>query len=44
MSMQTVAQPGALSPIGQPGWPPQGQWTYADYLRLPDDGKRYEII
>jgi len=22
----------------------QGQWRYADYLRLPDDGKRYEII
>ena len=43
MTIQTIAQPGA-SPIGQPGWPPQGQWTYADYLRLPDDGKRYEII
>jgi Uma2 family endonuclease len=25
-------------------WPPQGQWTYEDYLRLPDDGRRYEII
>ncbi len=25
-------------------WPPQGQWTYEDYLRLPDDGNRYEII
>lgn len=25
-------------------WPVQGQWTYEDYLRLPDDGKRYEII
>jgi Uma2 family endonuclease len=24
--------------------PPQGQWTYADYLALPDDGYRYEII
>ncbi|MEZ4868581.1 MAG: Uma2 family endonuclease [Caldilineaceae bacterium] len=44
MSMQPVVQPGALSPIGQPGWPQQGQWTYADYLSLPDDGKRYEII
>jgi Uma2 family endonuclease len=21
-----------------------GDWTYADYLQLPDDGKRYEII
>jgi Uma2 family endonuclease len=25
-------------------WPIQGEWTYEDYLRLPDDGKRYEII
>lgn len=25
-------------------WPAQGHWTYADYLRLPDDGRRYEII
>ena len=25
-------------------WPAQGNWTYEDYLRLPDDGRRYEII
>lgn len=25
-------------------WPLPCQWTYEDYLRLPDDGKRYEII
>ena len=25
-------------------WPAQGQWTYADYARLPDDGRRYEVI
>ena len=26
-------------------WPPQqGQWTYADYARLPDNGFRYEVI
>ena len=24
--------------------PPQGQWTYEDYRRLPDDGWRYEVI
>ncbi len=24
--------------------PPQGQWTYADWERLPDDGNIYEII
>ncbi len=25
-------------------WPAQGQWTYEDFLRLPHDGVRYEII
>jgi Uma2 family endonuclease len=24
--------------------PPQGQWTAADWEKLPDDGNRYEII
>lgn len=24
--------------------PAQGQWTYADYAKIPDDGHRYEII
>ncbi|MCP4696503.1 MAG: Uma2 family endonuclease [Gammaproteobacteria bacterium] len=24
--------------------PQSGEWTYSDYLRLPDDGLRYEII
>jgi Uma2 family endonuclease len=23
---------------------PQGEWTYEDYIALPDDGNRYEII
>jgi len=26
-------------------WPPQqGEWTYEDYARLPDNGFRYEVI
>src|SRR5947208_8286177 len=25
-------------------WPAPGRWTYADYRRLPDDGRRYEVI
>jgi len=26
-------------------WPPrQGEWTYDDYARLPDNGMRYEVI
>jgi hypothetical protein len=25
-------------------WPPaQGEWTYEDWLKLPDDGYRYEV-
>jgi len=28
----------------QNGWPAQGQWHYKAYQRLPDDGRRYEII
>lgn len=24
--------------------PPQGEWTYEDYRRLPDDGWRYEVV
>jgi len=27
-----------------PAWPEQGQWTYEDWLRLPDDGYRYEVL
>lgn len=25
-------------------WPEQGSWTWDDYVRLPEDGQRYEII
>ena len=25
-------------------WPVQGAWTYESYRRLPNDGKRYEVI
>ncbi|HNB52509.1 MAG TPA: Uma2 family endonuclease [Anaerolineales bacterium] len=25
-------------------WPAQGEWTYEDYLKLPDDGRRFEMI
>ena len=25
-------------------WPQQGEWTYEDWLRLPDDGFRYEVL
>lgn len=32
--------PSAIEPV----WPTQGAWSYADYVKLPDDGRRYEII
>jgi len=39
--MGTVIQ---TAPQARP-WPPeQGQWTYEDWLRLPDDGFRYEVL
>src|SRR5256885_1524664 len=44
MTTQTLVQTSATPLTEQNGWPVQGQWRYADYLRLPDDGKRYEII
>lgn len=25
-------------------WPEQGEWTYEDWLQLPDDGAKYEVI
>lgn len=35
----------ATPAIEERTWPPlQGQWTYEDWLRLPDDGWQYEII
>lgn len=45
-----IAQPSARPshavdlPNGTSKWPAQGEWRYEDYLRLPDDGRRYEII
>jgi len=41
--MAEPALPLASFEDGQ-GWPAQGEWTYEDYLRLPDDGQRYEVI
>jgi Uma2 family endonuclease len=41
MAIPTVEQE-ATSVIYR--WPAQGKWTYEDYARLPDDGRRYEVI
>lgn len=37
----TTAERTSERSVTQPG---QGEWTYEDYLALPDDGTRYEII
>lgn len=36
--------PAPVAPPQIENQPPSGQWTYEDYLTLPDDGRRYEII
>jgi Uma2 family endonuclease len=43
--MSEPAYPLAF-PAGRDGqaWPAQGAWRYDDYRRLPDDGRRYEVI
>ena len=40
MAIETTVSPR----LAEGKWPSQGQWTYADYKRLPDDGWRYEVI
>lgn len=42
--MTTMARfPTVIRADWVPG-PPQGQWTYADYAAIPDDGNRYEVL
>ena len=44
----TLEQSKTWQPVPLPEeqtWPPpQGEWTYEDYLRLPDDGYHYQVI
>ncbi|MFL6260539.1 MAG: Uma2 family endonuclease [Thermoanaerobaculia bacterium] len=43
--MVSSAPPPQILPEPEGGpWPAPGEWTYADYRRLPDDGRRYEVI
>lgn len=41
---QPVPRPQVLPEREGGPWPAPGNWTYADYRRLPDDGQRYEVI
>ena len=39
--------PDRLPTVAPADWVPgarQGEWTYQSYARIPDDGKRYEIV
>jgi Uma2 family endonuclease len=41
----TLTKPKSDSADSARYWPPpQGEWTYEDYARLPDNGFRYEVI
>lgn len=42
--MTTIAKWSNVVPADWVPGPSQGQWTYADYAALPDDGKRYEVV
>ena len=50
MSLDAMALPPVIPirlprlPTRKREWPAQGHWTYEDYKRLPEDGRRYEII
>ncbi len=44
MTVRSTIQP-PVEVSQSPYWPPpQGEWTYDDYARLPDNGMRYEVI
>jgi Uma2 family endonuclease len=42
--MSEPAHPLTFLDDDEQTWPAQGHWTYEDYLRLPDDGRRYEVV
>jgi Uma2 family endonuclease len=42
--MTTTERLSVVVPADWVAGPPQGQWAYADYAALPDDGKCYEVV
>ncbi len=42
--MTTTEKLSVVVPADWVAGPPQGQWTYADYAELPDDGMCYEVV
>ena len=44
VKMTTTARGTDVVPADWVPGPRQGQWTYADYAAIPEDGKRYEVV
>jgi Uma2 family endonuclease len=42
--MTTLERLSVVVPANGVGGPKQGQWTYADYAAIPEDGHRYEVV
>lgn len=42
--MTTIERLSVVTPADWVSGPLQGSWTYDDYVALPDDGNRYEIV
>lgn len=42
--MTTLERLSVVVPADWVPGPQQGQWTYADYASIPEDGHRYEIV
>jgi len=42
--MTTIDRLPVVTPADWVPGPKQGEWTYDDYAKLPDDGWRYEIV
>lgn len=42
--MTTFERSSVVTPADWIPGPGQGQWTYAEYAALPDDGQRYEVM
>ena len=42
--MTTIARLPAVVPANWIAGPKQGQWTYTEYMALPNDGQHYEVV
>jgi Uma2 family endonuclease len=42
--MTTIERLSVVVPADWVAGPKQGQWTYADFTTIPEDGHRYEIV